>query len=1825
MANLGNLEILLKLSTEGAIESMSNVSKALEALSKKAAKIQLGFNNDAISSQLRDIVKTVNEVSQKAGTSYAQGAQKSAEATKAATTEMQQQVALSADLEAGFKELLGVVRSIAEAQKGVNKGIGDGEEKKKKFYDLERLHQLAIEKDGQLTKDQVAVWQQMEALLKSMVGIDEKYTSELYKQLEVAMERGGVTREQLGAMRALASEAQAAALRDKKAAQEQQRAARQQEQAARKQKQSAKEREAAAKRQVQLETSIIRVETQLLGVNEARLSSEAQLLVAKMRNGQITQEEVGRLSALLTQHRAIVAAEEKKGAAAAKTNAHLSRQSGLLSQITSYLGTYFSVIGAVNLIKNLVRITGEFEAQHVALRAILQDVAGADRIFYQLQELAVKSPFTFRNLTDYAKQLSAFSVPMNEIYDTTKRLADVSAGLGVDMSRIILAYGQIRSASFLRGQEVRQLTEAGIPVLQELSKQFKELEGEAVSVGKVFDKISARQVPFEMIEKMFKDLTSEGGKFYQMQEVLAETVKGKVSNLQDAWEIMLSKVGEDNSGFIKGVLDGVTNLIKNYKDLIKTIKLATVAYGSYRLAVMAATQAQTMQGLVMAATGTKINAVSALLTRLVIAIRKLPASIMGIVSKIHPAALGVAALTTAIAALFMRLHQMNEHLRETDKVTQKAIANAEASKSNIHYYIQRLKEAKDGTEEYNKARQAVIDNSGTYISATDAERLSLQNVDEVWVNICKHIEEATKLQAMQSVTADASARKQERQLKVMDRLATAQQGWGFSNEARMDAAARVRGEIDDEELSRRLRAYYPANGGYSVEIRKLANRLKDEFDSAEREYEESISRARQNLNDLTGPFEKSEEKAEEVLDGWRKRVNDYLGTVTGGTRGVKVNGDTNLADFAEGGAKALNELRKALELIPATEEDYKKVEADIKFWEKLSEAIYGAGNTEFNNSTKLTKKRLKDAEALRKEQIAAIKQSVQDLKEAKKWYDQLTPLLGSDNAKTLLASFNFAVPKEGFNSAFQGYADQLTKLGDENGAKDVMNWANGREIGDVLNSAKAVEKYTEALRDLEAQTKRLNLSGFAQELDKIIVDADSKNRQLETNWAQKAEELEKAKDGWIQRYRVENEKATAEDAEKAWKKFYDEQTAMAKKAIDTQREYNNKVAQEQINDKASKWLEEMMKENNIDLHDMGDKSLEQVNILISRMEELVSSEALATLIPDELKDDAALINVEFSKLLSTIKKMANTKLGDLSVEKMKKTLNGVKAIASTLGLNTDTSAVESSYSTLAQALTEVANAQVDVDNAQKAFDDAKLTGDLNAKAKAYRDLAAAQGILGQKTEEATKAQGLYNASIAMSSVGAFASAISKITDAMKNLAEASGNEQLSEFANVAGGVAQNLSAAASGYAAAASAGAGPYAWIGAVVGGVTDMIGQLINAQAEIDKYNYRMAHASDNWALAVARIRNEYALLQEQLDTMFGSATMSKMAGWAEIIRKQGEAIRTFNGNGRNDFEDFVRSIMNGDISVLDAYNAIMNETNKTAHFLAATNIKTYDASWWEELWGGKDAYTSLGELVPELFNDDGSLNFDYLDAFKQTEYYNELSDEWKQTLDEMEEANNAYMDAVGQMKDYLTSVFGEVGASITDQLISKFEETGQAAFDMGDILSDVAKKFVSDWTQAFLMKNYLNGLDDAINDIWMDSTLDMDEQISQSLGLLRDSLTAMSDRLPEIQAFYEGMEDQFHWADGAGEELGDAIKTALVEQNSSLIAGYINSMRADLTMQRNEIMRSISPAVTSISNGFNTHLIYMESVAGNVSNIWNRLDLLTSSGSGVKLNARI
>lgn len=471
-------------------------------------------------------------------------------------------------------------------------------------------------------------------------------------------------------------------------------------------------------------------------------TSLSKLLEIKSKVGKFTQDDVNnnrKANKILednakTQEK-ITREKEKTRAVQEKLNASIQRatkgyqtQSRILNELKGMALGYLSVQGASQLLSSLVRVTGEFETQRVSLGAMIGDLNKAENIIEKIKGLAVESPFQFKELTTYAKQLSAFSVPANELFETTKMLADVSAGLGVDMNRIILAYGQVRSAAFLRGQEVRQFTEAGIPILDELAKQFSELEGRVVSTGEVFDKISDRLVPFEMVANIFKDMTSEGGKFFNMQEVRAETLTGKWSNLKDAFEVMLNEIGSAQSDKIKGAFDWARKLMENYEETGKVLVELVAAYGVYKAAIIAAD----------VATSTFSTTNYKLIHALVSA---------GKWVATNPYALLAAGITAVGFAAYKSISQLEpfEKIRKSVTESEAKYNNTLAlEEANLEKLYTKLRLATKGTEEYESARREIYTKYASYISALKAEGVQVNDLVGIYDKLKTKINEAVQ-------------------------------------------------------------------------------------------------------------------------------------------------------------------------------------------------------------------------------------------------------------------------------------------------------------------------------------------------------------------------------------------------------------------------------------------------------------------------------------------------------------------------------------------------------------------------------------------------------------------------------------------------------------------------------------------------------------------------------------------------------------------------------------------------------------------------------------------------------------------------------------------------------------------------------------------------------------------------------------------------------------------------------------------------------------------------------------------------------------------------
>ena len=273
------------------------------------------------------------------------------------------------------------------------------------------------------------------------------------------------------------------------------------------------------------------------------------------------------LQELSNKYRELKAEQDRVISSYREMNQHHRSLVDTAGQLQRAFALMFSVSQIRGYIGQIAKVRGEFELQQRSLEAILQNKTKADAIFNKTIALAVQSPFQIKDLISYTKQLAAYRIESDKLYDTTKRLADVSAGLGVDMQRLILAYGQVKAAAYLRGTEVRQFTEAGINLYGELQAYFKEVKGEAYTTAQIVDMISKRMVTFEDIEAIFKRITDQGGIFYNMQKIQSETLQGKIANLRDSIDVMLNDIGKANEGAFKGTIDFTNLLIRNWESV----------------------------------------------------------------------------------------------------------------------------------------------------------------------------------------------------------------------------------------------------------------------------------------------------------------------------------------------------------------------------------------------------------------------------------------------------------------------------------------------------------------------------------------------------------------------------------------------------------------------------------------------------------------------------------------------------------------------------------------------------------------------------------------------------------------------------------------------------------------------------------------------------------------------------------------------------------------------------------------------------------------------------------------------------------------------------------------------------------------------------------------------------------------------------------------------------------------------------------------------------------------------------------------------------------
>ena len=241
---------------------------------------------------------------------------------------------------------------------------------------------------------------------------------------------------------------------------------------------------------------------------------------------------------------------------------------------------YFTLQGAQSFISQMIAVRSEFQQLEISFGTMLKSKEKANELMAQLTDLAAKTPFGLQEVSEGAKRLLAFQVPAQEVTETLRRMGDVAAGLGVPMGQLIHVYGQVKAQGKLMTNDLYQFMNAGIPIIAELSKVVGKSETE------IKDMVSAGKIGFPEIQAVIKNMTSEGGLFFNLMAEQSKSLGGQISNLQDNFDQMLNEIGKASEGLVSGAISGVAYLVENYQTLGKIIAGLITTYGAYRAAVI---------------------------------------------------------------------------------------------------------------------------------------------------------------------------------------------------------------------------------------------------------------------------------------------------------------------------------------------------------------------------------------------------------------------------------------------------------------------------------------------------------------------------------------------------------------------------------------------------------------------------------------------------------------------------------------------------------------------------------------------------------------------------------------------------------------------------------------------------------------------------------------------------------------------------------------------------------------------------------------------------------------------------------------------------------------------------------------------------------------------------------------------------------------------------------------------------------------------------------------------------------------------------------------
>lgn len=1438
-------------------------------------------------------------------------------------------------------------------------------------------------------------------------------------------------------------------------------------------------------------------------------------------------------------------ASDTHNAAIKRTNTTMSSQSRIAGELKNQIANVYSIYTLERFVRGLYTIGGEFQKQRIALTSILGDSMKAETIFNRIKDLAVVSPFQFKELASYAKQLSAYSIPYEELYDTTKRLADISAGVGVDMGRIILAYGQVRSAAFLRGQELRQFTEAGIPLVDELAKRFTKLTGVVTSAGDVFDKISRKEVSFGMVKDVLWELTDEGGKFYNMQEALAESLAGKWSNLQDAWDVMMADIAESNSGVLSDSLELLTDLMKHWEAVADILGILVGLYGSYKTAVIAVNVAQKSSFAIsqMQAYYTWLNKGVKVTKAAAVAQWALNSAM-----KVNPWVFWITtlgAIVTTLTVFQEKVETVAEKIKKLNIEFSKNIEKIKEEESKAKGYISRIFDKTNGI---------------------DAQRRAYLNLQKIYPSLFENMKFEQFLlegeyQAIQKVV---SASREREKVKSAGLVIGATNN---RNEAQ-------------RELNRlkSRREYYQSLDGYENVIESLDEDIKKQ--------EEVLSQAQKTLNDALENYSTYKIKKDDKNSAWFKKATELYEKF----------GIERLKPDAEGG------LQKYIENIIGANED---ASSTLSEWTKKE----GEWNEETRKSIDKAKL-LKNATDEILKTFGRVTKETQNTKDpiAEQWeartdlidkavssYEKWRKIEGEEAASQRVKGISEFAPifdKSGVNldlkdpsRAYKYIQGQLDRSKEK---QEDLYISLGVKIDKAgIDSAK--KEVDDALKEIE---KYVSQTGEKWDLYKKLFNA-SGNKSLSMNIAFGGEvsfksvvddlrnQLSKALENTESKFSVTDVLAMKEDDVK--KQFGE---GVILKLYQSINEESKKMRSESLENllgmiedykdyaQRIKDIERNLQKDLADIESQrGQLGEEATDRLIAQRKKKASEDAASTKFEQfKSSEDWAktfddldrLSSATLSRLIKNLEEFKNTTGQSLKVNEFKELVNVLKKLR-------DESESRNPFKTLSDGIKEYAEATEKLKRAQKELgfiqdggevttgvsetshtETKKTDSGLSYQTKVVDKLTPKLKTLTDAERDVTDAQDEQSSasdkvSVSFNEIISMADALVGTLGDLSSMFDALGNDSMADTLDMLQGVGSGLINIGTGAASIMSG--NPLQMVqgaASVVGGITGIIGSIAKA------HDKKLDKAIEKSKLRAQELQNVYDAIEKGLEHFLGSGTEMKLVDAekdrSELIQlnSQIEAIR--KKEKLNIFDEIA----------LSRYSKEAEKLNK--------RVSAYDE-------GGAYGYQRalMEEQISELEKQkQAELDKKDVDQSKVADYEAQIAEMQQQVKDFAEEtAETLYgIDLKGwasELGDALYEAWqkGENGAEAFKNKVADI---------MGNVMNSVLKIGVLEPAMKQL-QTMLFGEDGTSGYFGKDFSLDSKEVkgIADYLMNLDKKTDAYYSALDEVDAY---MKKKYGVSLKESEEnsssLSKGIQESITEDTANILASYLNSIRADVSIKR-------------------------------------------------------